>query len=227
LLSRRNRSRAKPEIKTEIERADGALLEADIPTGAKKRSAYFMVRGLNAGDQWVKCDESTMCNGVVLPKLQHPGADGDGSPHYAATVTPVVLVVSEEGHPIGWFADKDVRLVTTYAMEGNSCLSQITFEVPSESAAARWLYLPPNKNQSESRTWIRRPSQSPWKLCDDLVNHLTNACDSMQVVFESVHQQDAGDQATGMWFNCRNNVYGIVSIGDTGATCRVQLEYKP
>lgn len=208
---------------TRIESAQGAFLEADIPKGAKKVSVYFEVRSLPGGGPWVKCDESTTCNGVILPNLKYPGSDGDGSLHFSATVRPE----SSIGSKIAFTADTDVRLVTSYEMPGNVCVSQISFGVPSGSAAARWLFLPPNQNQSSLKAWIRKPLDNPWKLCDDTANHVTNACVPGGVAFDSAHQQDAVDQAKGMWFNCRNNFYSGQVHVNTEAKCRVQLEYKP
>src|SRR5262249_51582437 len=154
---------------------------------------YFMVR--QPPGAWATCAESTNCQGRDWPDLQHPGADADGSPHYAAAV-------NVKPHTMGNL-NEDVRLVVTYSMTGPLCTSQVSFHKEAPSNEIRWIFIPPRKSLLTFKTWFR--AQSEWSLCDDFAGPRNLCVPAPGITFDSAHQQDEADQASGMWFNCRDN----------------------
>jgi hypothetical protein len=207
---------------TRIETAPAAFLEVDMPQGAKKLSAYFMVRYLSTSGPWIKCDAGTNCEGRNWPDLAHPGADVDGFEHYAANVP----AASSIGDKVAFTAMQDVRLVVTYSMPGPICISQVTFHKKAGSSEARWLYMPQGRPFSTFKTWFRATTQ--WKLCDDFTGQ-RNLCVPNGITFDSANQTDSGDQNKGLWFKCRDNDpsgTNTVNVSHEGF-CRVQIMYKP
>lgn len=206
-----------------IESIDGAFVEVDIPKNAKRKDAFFMVREVKIAVPWTKCAENSNCAGHNWPDLQHPGADLDGSLHYAAVAKASTVDI---GMGVQKIRVEDIRLVVTYTMPGPYCTTQATFHKKAGSAEARWIFMPAGKAMTTFRTWYRQ--EPAWTICD-FFDGPRNGCVPMGITFDSASQTDDGDQASGWWFKCRDNYpngSGTPNVYVEGF-CRVELIYKP
>lgn len=206
------------------------FLTADVPTGATDLHPVFEVKGPHDTDPWVQCKPSTMCDGVVLPDQNHPGADpDDGALHYAAYVSPQ----GTTSFPFSFTSPRYFRLISQYTIISPTCVSEFSFEVASNADSSVQIVVPPGKSISRITTFMREliPASQHWMQCHDWVNPAAgnfSATGCPIFLYAYVTQPpDPYDHAQSVLVTCTNKIVNgtVTTSSPNRRGCRVRVEY--
>lgn len=231
-----------------IENKNGALMIADVPTGATFLGVEYWIRyPRRPNSTWSKCVEGggtgDPCLRLYRPPLK-PSKLMNGEPdQYYAVVKPI-FVTDGGGIPTG-FAELPilVRLVTRYRLPGPLCVSQVTVVANSppdgdhrdQARHDAFIMTPPHRPPIRWQTFGRRrhptyrPIDPDWQLCDD--NQVQqDRCRVIRRIHFGLFPQQISDPdgSLGWHFLCHNQTDDSGTIvGDSQGACRIQLFYNP
>jgi hypothetical protein len=180
---------------------------------------YARLRG-----SWAECQQGSICNGVVFPKIEHKLVEPEKYHFFYLRPS-----AQSSGGGVVFSSIAHARLGVRYQSAAPKCTAMQIIEVgPKDFLQTKLLV--PSGVQFSGYSWSRKANSLPptppppaWEDCSN------GTCKGFPILLVAPFKDSGGDGASGFDLNCSNRTFGNPSQAELIAAkaCLVQIPYVP